>query len=138
MKDSIDAFATAFEKANRVAKAFGDSADSLLPISSSETLLQYRGRLANKYKKYSKFKDADLTTLGCPIRNDRRRKRNFCGCNVGGELRRLGSGRPTSAIVKNDGAGRPITHYIASDPGACWNQFAPPVRHVTRFMTPGR
>jgi hypothetical protein len=40
------------------------------------------------------------------------------------------------AIIQNDGAGRPITTYRGHE-GACWDQFAMPVRYVKRFNVPG-
>jgi hypothetical protein len=41
------------------------------------------------------------------------------------------------AVATPDASGRTITRYFG-DPGACWSQFNPPVRHVRRFMTPSR
>lgn len=137
MPDSIEAFTAAFEKAHKVAKAFGDSTDSLLPVSNSELLIHYRGRLASKYQRYSKqFKDADLsrildaaamTGVEDSIFADAMRAVNDPANYKPGELR---------ALHTRDPSGREITKYVGHE-GACWAQFAPPIRHVRRILTPG-
>jgi hypothetical protein len=130
-------FAAAQIKADRVANAYGDSAP---PPLAGERLLDYRARLASMYQKYSKpFKNSDLRKIGDPtamsgiedtIYNDAMAEaRHPTAASLRpGELR---------AIVTIDAANRPITHYIG-DQNACWNQFNPPIRYVTRIMAPNR
>lgn len=129
------AFIEAQAKAQRVAQLFNDSAD---PPVNGESLLGYRQRLASKFKAHSKaYAGSDLSKVGCPnamsVVEDQIFSAAMDALNSGA-LVPAGQMRP---IIKMDGAGRPITHYVASDEGVCWNQFAPPIRYVRRILTPG-
>jgi hypothetical protein len=129
-------FIAAQAKADRVAKAYNDSAP---PPLAGERLLDYRARLASEYKKYSRsFKDSDLHKIGDPtamsgiedvIYADAAREAvHPTGGFRPGELR---------AVVSQDATGRKITKYYG-DPGACWNHHHGVYAHVTRFMTKDR
>jgi hypothetical protein len=131
-KDFIDAQAAA-EPTYRL---FGDSAP---PPMQGEPRPDYEARLVHPYQQFSKsFKGADLAKIGCPIT-----RRALAAQIHSDAAAALHSGATVPAgelrgIVTMDGANRPITHYVSSDSGACWNKFAPPIRYVTRFNTAGR
>jgi len=130
-------FIAAQSRASRLLQAFGDSAGAD-PFLQGESLLQYRARLATQFQKYSsKCKEVNLDRVGdlcafgaieAAIYNDALSEASHPTQITAGVLipRRT-----------RDNAGREITRYIG-DPNACWDQFNPPVRHVRRFMTPGR
>ena len=130
-------FAAAQIKANRVANAYGDAAPAPL---AGERLLDYRARLASMYQKYSgAFKNSDLHKIGDAsamtgiedaIYNDALSEaRHPTSASLApGQLR---------AITTLDAANRPITRYYGES-SACWDQFNPPHRYITRFNTPGR
>jgi hypothetical protein len=130
-------FAAAQIKANRVANAYGDSAP---PPLAGESLLDYRARLASVYKKFSRsFKDSDLHKIGDPsamsgiedaIYNDAMAEaRHPTAASLKpGQLRAVGT---------QDASGRTITKYYG-DIAAFMDQFNPPHRYITRFMTNGR
>jgi hypothetical protein len=129
-KDFIDAQA----KADRVFRAYGDSAPAAL---NGESLNDYRCRLARTFQSHSKqFKSADLSKLGDAhvltaiedaIYADASAALHDPATFKAGELR---------PIITRDPSGREITKYIGQD-GACWDQFNPPIRHVRRIITPG-
>jgi hypothetical protein len=128
-------FTAAQQKADAVARLFGDSAPGPL---NGEGLIDYRVRLATPYQKHSKsFKDAKLSLITDPATLAALENQIFADARAAlhdpatfrpGELR---------AVVVMDGANRPITKYIG-DPNACWDQFNPPIRHVRRINVPGR
>src|SRR5258706_62964 len=135
MAEPADDFVKAWEKAAKVARAFGDSTGELAP-HPDEKLLPYRQRLASKYIQHSRtFKGSSLAGLNCPVAMtgvedsifaDAMQAFNSGSTVPAGQLR---------AITKVDATGRPITRYVGSD-GACWDQFNPAPRYVRRFMTP--
>ena len=130
-------FIAAQAKADRVAKAYNDSAP---PPLAGERLLDYRARLASMYQKYSQsFKDSNLSRIGDPsamsgiedaIYNDAMSEaRHPTAASLApGQLR---------AITTMDASNRPITRYHG-DISAFMDQFNPPFRYVTRINTPGR
>jgi hypothetical protein len=133
--DSRKDFVEAQSKADRIFRAYGDSAPSAL---NGESLIDYRCRLARQFQSHSKqFKGADLSKIGDShvltaiedaIYADAAAALSDPNTFMAGELR---------AVRTRDPSGREITKYIGRD-GACWDQFHPPIRHVTRIMTPGR
>ena len=130
-------FIAAQAKADRVAHAYGDAAPAPM---TGETLMAYRARLASVYQKFSRsFKDSDLHRIGDPsamsgiedtIYNDAMTEaRHPTAASLRpGELR---------AVKTPDASGRMITKYFGES-SACWDQFNPPIRYVTKIMTGGR
>jgi hypothetical protein len=126
-------FTAAQAKADRVFRAYGDSAPAAL---NGESLSDYRCRLARTFQSHSKqFKSADLSKLGDAhvltaiedaIYADASAALHDPATFKAGELR---------PIITRDPSGREITKYIGHD-GACWDQFNPPIRHVRRINTP--
>jgi hypothetical protein len=127
--ESRTEFSDAQEKADKVARVFGDSAP---PPMNGERLFAYRQRLARQYQTHSRHKSADLSKIGCS---------NAFGV-IEGEIyldAQHAATHPKTglhAFTAPDPSGRPITKYAGAD-GACWDQFNPPYRHVRRFLTPG-
>ena len=130
-------FIAAQAKADRVARAYNDSAP---PPLAGERLLDYRARLASMYQKYSgAFKNSDLHKIGDAsamsgiedtIYNDAMTEaRHPTAASLKpGQLRAVGT---------QDASGRTITRYHG-DISAFMDQFNPPFRYVTRINTPGR
>jgi hypothetical protein len=128
-------FTAAQAKAQAVAQMFGDSAPGPL---QGERLQDYRVRLVSQYQKHScTFKDANLGRIGDPATLTGVENQIFADAAAAlhdpstfapGELR---------PIVTRDQSGREITRYIGHE-GACWDRFHQGVRHVRRFVTPGR
>jgi hypothetical protein len=126
-------------RADKLFQAFGDTAGAP-PSMQGESLLQYKARLLAPFQKYSQqFKDANLSRITCPsgfaaiegqIYNDALSEATHptSASMRPGELR---------AVATADATGRKITKYFG-DPAACWDQFNPPHKYVTRFMTNGR
>jgi hypothetical protein len=131
--ESAEDFVKAWDKAGKVAKAFGDSSGPLAP-HPDEKLLPYRQRLASQYSRFSPtFKSANLTGLNCPIALSAVEDQIYADALTAANSGSTVPSGQMRAVVRNDGAGRPITTYVGSDPGACWDKFAPPVRYVTRI-----
>ena len=129
-------FSAAQLKADHCYRAFGDQAP---PPMQGETLFDYRARLAAKYQRHSKsFADTKLAALGCAhtlgALEDQIYADAVSALHSGGTAAR-GQLVP---ITRPDASGRPVTKYVASDDGACWDKFAPPFRYVTKFMTARR
>jgi hypothetical protein len=122
-------------RCDRVCQACGGSAPRPMQGESS---LGYHQRLIGLHQPHSKkFKDVDLSKVG-----DRSALETIESEVYESALADLESGADVPkgqmrAVVRNDASGRPITKYISSDPNVCWNQFAPPIRHVRRILTPG-
>jgi hypothetical protein len=133
--ESRSEFTAAQQKAEAVARLFGDSAPGPL---QGERLQDYRVRLVSQYQKHSKpFKDANLSRINDPATLTGVENQIFADASAA--LRDPSTFKPGElrAIVSVDASGRPITRYIGHA-GACWDVFNQGVRHVTRFMTPGR
>jgi hypothetical protein len=133
MSNSHAEFSAAQLKADFCYRAFGDAAP---PPMNGETVLEYRTRLAQKFQRHSKtFADAKLANIGCPHTLTALEDQIYA--DAVGALNSGGTAAPGQLvpITKMDSSGRPITKYVASDDGACWNQFNQRVRYVTRFRT---
>jgi hypothetical protein len=133
-KDFIDAQAAA----EPTYRAFNDSAPAQM---QGEPLPDYEARLVRPYQKFCKqFPTADLANIGCQITRRAVAAQIYKDALQEAVHPTSLSLRPNELreVIKNDSAGRPVTHYVSSDPGACWNKFAPPIRYVTRFNTAGR
>jgi hypothetical protein len=135
MSESADDFVKAWEKAAKVARAFGDSVGALAP-HPDEKLLPYRQRIASKYIHHSKtLKTSSLAGLNCPVALGAIENQIFADAL---EALNNGSGVPAGqmrAITQADPTGRQITRYVGSD-GCCWDRFNPAPRYVRRFVTP--
>jgi len=128
-------FTAAQAKADAVARLFGDSAPGPL---QGERLMDYRVRLVSQYQKHSRtFKDANLARIGDAATLTG--VENQIYADTAAALHDPNTFGPDELrpVVTMDAAGRPITRYLGRD-GACWDRFNPPIRHVTRIMTPGR
>jgi hypothetical protein len=130
--DSQREFSAAQAKADQVYRAFGDEAPREM---QGETLFDYRARLATKFQQYSKFKDAkpgSLASCGCPNLLTALEDQIYLDASAALASGSTGNGELV-AITRMDAANRPITRYVSSNPGACWDQFTPPPRFIKRF-----
>ena len=104
-----------------------------------EDLQQYRQRLAGMHQHHSKaYKDADLSKIGCPHTMGVMEDEIYSSAMAALKDGSMAGPGQLQAIPQADASGRLITRYAASDPGACWDQFAPPVQYVRWFNVPGR
>jgi hypothetical protein len=129
-------YAAAQSRADSVAAAFGQSAP---PPMGGEGLLEYRVRLANSFKRFSKnIQDIDLNELAASspkafsnlesdVYNDAMAYASSPSSVPALQLRE---------VVKSDQSGRKI-HEFVGDPGAWMNRFMSPPMKVTRIKTPG-
>lgn len=128
-------FTAAQARAQPTYQVFGDSAPAPL---QGESLHAYRCRLQKPFQPHSKrFKDSDLSKVGDPlalslvedsIYSDAATAFNNGSTVPAGQLR---------YVTTPDPSGRPITRAVG-DISAFMDQFNPPVRHVRKFLTPGR
>jgi hypothetical protein len=128
-------FAAAQARCDAVAATFGSQA---APPMGGEDLLDYRVRLANSFKSYSKnVKDVDLTELAtaspkafenleAEVYQDALAFANAPASVPALQLR---------TVVKKDESGREIREFIG-DPGAWMSKFMSPPAKVSRFLTP--
>lgn len=126
-------FSAAQLKANLTYVAFGDRAP---PPMAGESVHDYRTRLATKFQKWSKtFANANLAGIGCP--NTLSAVEDSIYADASAALYSGGTARPGQLVpvVTMDAANRPMRRYVASDDGACWDQFNPPIRYITKFVT---
>jgi myosin heavy subunit len=127
---------TVASKWERVCQAFGDSA-GVDPYTNGETELDYRIRLASKFKKHSKtYKDADLSKVQDATIFDSVESTIYADALT--EAVRPTDMKPGMMIPQKskDPSGREITRYIGHA-DACWDQFNPPIRYARRLLTPG-
>lgn len=128
-------FSAAQLRADFCYRAFDDQAP---PPMQGEGLLDYRRRLAEKFQPHSKtFKDAKLANIGCGhalgVLEDSIYADAVAALHSGGTAQR----GQLVAITRPDASGRPVTRYVASDAGACWDRFNAIPRYVTRFRQRG-
>lgn len=130
------ALASAQSRCDSVASLFGSSAPR--PMAGEE-VLNYRVRLANAFKGYSKnVKDIDLNELAASS------PKAFA--NLEAEIYNDATAYASSPssvpqcamreIVKRDQSGREIREFVG-DPGAWMNRFMSPPMKVVRFKEPG-
>lgn len=133
LMDSNAEFSEAQTKADFTYRAFGDQAP---PPMRGESVHDYRTRLVSKFQKWSKtFASANLANIGCGVTLGAIEDQIYADATTA-----LYSGGTAGRgllvpIVTMDAANRPMKRYVASDDGACWDQFNPPIRFVTRFIT---
>lgn len=134
--DSRKDFLDAQTKAERVAQAFGD-AEGAPSFMNGESRRDYRIRLLSKYISHSKsYKNVDL--------NNVKDETAFTAIEDGIYADGMRAAHDPSTrpgqmwpVRTRDASGREMTKY-EGDIRAFMDQFNPPIRHVTRFMTSGR
>lgn len=128
MTESRSEFVAAQAKANRVAQLFGDEAP---PFLNGETLLAYRQRLARPFQVHSKaFKEVDLSKCGCPNALTVFENQIYLDASTAVLSGATAGPGQLVPIVTMDASNRPITRYVSSDDGACWDRHNPPPRIV--------
>jgi hypothetical protein len=119
-------FVTAQAQADRVAQAFGDSAPRWL---DGEGLLNYKRRLAGKYKQHSTtWKDADLAKVDVSVLDQIVTQIYADAMTASVDPSRVPRGELREQI-EPDRTGRRITRFVG-DPESCWSIFKQPVRGV--------
>jgi hypothetical protein len=130
-------FVAAQSRADSVMRAIGDAAGAP-SFMNGERLIDYRARLLKPLQKHSaKFRNVDLSKVGDPVALSVVEDSIFADAVAA--LRDPATFQPGEmrAVVTVDPSGRPITRYVGH-PSACWDRFAPGVRHITRFNTAAR
>lgn len=124
-------------RATRVLEAFGDSTGAA-PFVTGESLLDYRARLLAPHMKFSKrWKDVPIEGIRNEAVLEKIEAEVFADALAEATHPTQAPRGTLRAVTTADSAGRPITRYLG-DANACWDQFNPPVRHIRKFLTPGR
>ena len=115
-------------RADPVAQAFGDSVS---PPHESETPLQYRRRLADKYKVHSKtWKDVDITGFDGKALDVVESQVYPAALQEARHPTNVEPGTLREVLDPPDASGRRIRRFYG-DPEACWAPFKAVPRRVT-------
>jgi hypothetical protein len=130
-------FIAARDRADAVVRAYGDAEGAPPPVAG-ERLLDYRARLLAPFQKYSeRFKTVNLAKIQDAIAFGSLENEIYADA-----MKALRSGVDVPAgglraIITRDATGLArFKEYVASDPGACWNQFKRPTQFVRAWRNP--